>query len=256
MRDDMAKVIVERPRVRAHGARKGRMPLDPEALPLRMGMRKAAKISGDVKTLNENLAPLRRYLRAQVGRPWNTVYAGICEHLKPTSTVQQHVRDHIADFVAHPVVIHDGRLCGQGRWGGMRPLEDGFWLLYVDPRTGLLRRAAWETVQQRARRRLADRERARDDRVRVIDDTRQLHLLADGNWWEISLAPVPTHTIRKMLGRGTVRDESVELPVVDVVLDARLSPLARKELYGREGVYAVAKRPLAKRELRRLALRR
>ena len=53
--------------------------------------------------LNENLAPLQRYLARQVGRPWNKIYAEIAEHLKPTSTVQQHVRDHLKDFVQlHP----------------------------------------------------------------------------------------------------------------------------------------------------------
>ena len=52
------------------------------------------------KTLNENLNPLKRYLASQVGRPWRKVYSEISEHLKPTSTVQQHVRDHLQDFVA------------------------------------------------------------------------------------------------------------------------------------------------------------
>ena len=96
MREDMAKVIVERPRIGGQGNRKGR-PQSFEELPSKEGIRQ--RIS-DEKGLNENLAPLRCFLANQVGRPWNKVYAEICANLKPTSTVQQHVRTHLADFVA------------------------------------------------------------------------------------------------------------------------------------------------------------
>jgi hypothetical protein len=33
--------------------------------------------------LNENLNPLKRYLHAQVGRPWNKVYAEIAARIRP-----------------------------------------------------------------------------------------------------------------------------------------------------------------------------
>jgi hypothetical protein len=56
--------------------------------------------SGSAKELNENLSPLRRYLERQVGRPWNKVYSEIAEHLRPDNVVQQHVRDHLRNFVA------------------------------------------------------------------------------------------------------------------------------------------------------------
>jgi hypothetical protein len=81
MRDDMARVLVERPRIPAHKARKGRH-RDFEGLPSHEGMRRAAELSGDRKMLNENLKPLRRYLEKQVGRPWDTVYSEIAAHLR------------------------------------------------------------------------------------------------------------------------------------------------------------------------------
>src|SRR5262245_11066334 len=99
MREDMSHVIVERPRLGGGRARKGRaVALDD--LPRHEGMRRPHKRSGDWKTLNENLSPLRRYLEHQVGRPWDKVYSEIARNLRTDSTVQQHVRDHLHDFVA------------------------------------------------------------------------------------------------------------------------------------------------------------
>ena len=96
MRDDMAKVIVERPRIPAFNCRKGR-PQALEDLPAREGMRRPHALRGDRKELNENLTPLRRYLERQVGRPWDKVYSEIAAHLRVDNTVQQHVRDHLGD---------------------------------------------------------------------------------------------------------------------------------------------------------------
>src|ERR1700744_6407841 len=116
MRHDMFEVIVERPRVNS-GARYPRPTrrranesarLDPERLPFRAGMKPLGADHSDEKYLNENLAPLRRYLERQVNRPWNKVWSEICERLKPASTVQQHVRDHIGDFVATDTFVRDG----------------------------------------------------------------------------------------------------------------------------------------------------
>ena len=55
MRDDMARIIVERPRIPAFNSRKGRRrPL--EDLPTHEGLRRAQSLRGDRKQLNENLA--------------------------------------------------------------------------------------------------------------------------------------------------------------------------------------------------------
>src|SRR5947209_3737612 len=99
MREDMAKVIVERPRIKPRNTRKGRR-VDPDDLPAYEGMRRAHAWRGERKQLNENLAPLRRYLAKQVGRPWDKVYSEISTHLRVDNVVQQHVRDHLHDFVA------------------------------------------------------------------------------------------------------------------------------------------------------------
>ena len=131
MREDMAKVIVERPRIKPWSTREGRR-IDPEDLPAHEGMRRGHVLRGERKQLNENLAPLRRYLAKQVGRPWSKVYSEISAHLRADNTVQQHVRDHLHDFVA----IKPRRNMAGWRHSSLT----GLWWqpFYVHPVTGLL----------------------------------------------------------------------------------------------------------------------
>jgi hypothetical protein len=150
----MAKVIVERPRYgsRARGEGKGykracrRVETDEQ--PKREGMKRATR--GGTKSLNEHLGPLRRYLNKQVGRPWNKVFAEICANLSRDSAVQDHVRDHVFDFVAVNVFELDGVLYERTKWGYEFPLHASWRRsLYICPATGLLRRA--KKVRRRAR---------------------------------------------------------------------------------------------------------
>ena len=133
MRPDMAKVIVERPRFgsRTRGTPKGYrrtlQRLGDEGLPHREGMKR--RHQGNTKSLNEHLGPLRRYLDAQVGRPWDKVFSEICAHIDRASAVQDHVRDHVADYVVTHVVLIDGIPCsGDGRselWTTPSPVVQG-----------------------------------------------------------------------------------------------------------------------------------
>lgn len=255
MRGDMPKVIVERPRSGSRVRLRNRARIeDDERLPSKVGMKRDARERGGYRMLNENLAPLRRYLEAQVGRPWNKVWAEICANLKPTSTVQQHVRDHIPDFVGIKTSLKDGEVWVHQRLTPV-PLKEAYVRLFVDPKSGLLRRNKYR-VSWNARHRAAkaEAEKARHARMRVVSSTKQLHLLDDGAWWEIALAPVPTGVREVATNRG-LRRVTVELGVRDAVLDAKLSELSREDLYGRRGVYAVSKRQLSKKELRDLKLR-
>lgn len=244
MRKDMAKVIVERPRMgrSAAGKRPGRTRtlVDDDGEPIRAkGAREPASRTQKTKFLNETLNPLKRYLASSVGRPWDKVYSEISAHLKPTSTVQQHVRDHLQDFVATKTRMKGGVVVVTPRFGGERPLSEDASLYYVHPRTGLLRRNAhrqnW-TERYRKARLAAEAELAA--RMRVIDAKTQLHLLNDGAWWEVKLAKIP-----------------LQQDFVDVVHRAKLSALPLSKLYGREGVYARDKRQLGKAEVKKLALR-
>ncbi|MGE3303816.1 MAG: hypothetical protein AB7M12_11965 [Hyphomonadaceae bacterium] len=240
----MAKVIVERPRLGSKArARPGRDAplLDDDGEPLRVRAPKRTR-QQKTKRLNENLAPLRRFLAAQAGRPWRKVYSEISEHLKPTSTVQQHVRDHVGDIVALHCRMRAGEVWVATDWSGEHPLARDTRKLYVHPRTGLLLRnpKAYSIARAFAEARAAEAaERAA--RMRELAPGVQAHLLGDGAWWEVRLK-----RRRRPLG-----EQNADL---DVVLSAGLSTLDPEKLYGRHGVFAVAKRQFNKAEKKRLGL--
>ena len=71
MREDMDEIIIERPRWGSRMShrrrarrfdRKVEARRDPEGLPFRIGLKRAAREAGQSKSLNENLRPLQRYL--------------------------------------------------------------------------------------------------------------------------------------------------------------------------------------------------
>jgi len=258
MRKDMSKVIVERPRSgrAAAGLRRGRTRAlsDDDGEPIRAKGAREPQKSREPKTkiLNETLNPLKRYLASNVGRPWDKVYSEISAHLKPTSTVQQHVRDHLNDFVATKTRMKSGVVVVTPRFGGERALEDDWCLYYVHPRTGLLRKnekyKRWSARQREAKK---AHEAQLAARMRVIDAKTQLHLLDDGAWWEVKLAKISRHYFTDSRGSSRV----IESPHVDVVHRAKLSAMPLEQLYGRHDVYARDKRQLSKAEMKRLALR-
>lgn len=242
MREDMSKVIVERPRTgrAVAGLRPGRTRAlaDDDGEPIRAkGAREPKGRAQKTKRLNETLNPLKRYLASNIGRPWNKVFSEISEHLKPRSTVQQHVRDHVTDFVATKTHMKAGVVVvSSSRHGGERPLSEHWSLFYVHPRTGLLRKNEFYrrigAVRREARIK-AEAELAK--RMREIDARTQLHLFKE-DWWEVKLA-------------------KVQAVYHDVVHSAKLSKLPAEELYGRHGVHACDKRQLSKAEIKRLKLR-
>lgn len=207
MREDMFKVIVERPRWGSRHAARSKLRYD--KVPDRKhvtGRRMALESEGWTKCLNENLAPLKRYLGKQVGRPWDKVYSEISEHLDTSSTVKQHVRDHLTDFILVKVTVaRDGSLMASNHWG--RPIApDQWWAkLYVDPKDGLIKRTdklCRKIGLQPYRDKLRDdrKRRVSGERVhtlRCLSDTRVLVKLK-GCWFQVDTdhPPVDRHEYR------------------------------------------------------------
>ena len=260
MREDMAKVIVTRPRVLDSMVRKGRSVPD-EQLPKTIGLRRHAHERGGYKMLNETLAPLSRYLERQVGRPWDKVYSEIAERLRPSSTVQQHVRDHVSDFVN----LHR---TPDRRYGGR--LDAPWWQpLYVDA-LGILRRT--DDLDRKARRRAASRPKAtaQPTTVRLSDECELRRLV--GLWHKVRLAPLPAPEYRavtrpKKLPNGGIVEVVVRQLATPAVFDVVTGEavVCGPEIDDAEGrkrhtagrparTYAVAKRQLSNRELRRHGL--
>jgi len=140
MRADMFKVIVERPRwaSRFGDSPKLKGSRDPDRK--HIGLKRHAVLDADIrKSLNENLAPLVRFLRSRRGRRWDDVFGEICERLDTGSTVKMHVRQHLDDFVLRIVIGRYGEWMWQGQMltcEHLRWRRDSF---FVDPEDGLLK---------------------------------------------------------------------------------------------------------------------
>lgn len=247
MRSDMFEVIIERPRVgsswpnRVKGRKAEIARLRPDLAPSREPM----SIGRGSKHLNENLAPLRRFLERSVGRPWDAVRSEICAHIAAGSAVQKHVLEHVKDMVETNPVLIDGRphypMADGPRRDRYRPIRAyRAWRFYVCPNTGLLKVPAPDGSRRK-------KEPPPRPDVRPLGEMREARRM-DGVWYLVTLAKVPQIT-------ATYRD------CYDVVLRASLAEQgmfgwggALRETYGKSDRYAVAKRQLSKREIRALGV--
>jgi hypothetical protein len=258
MREDMYKVIVERPRREKQGdAAAARLRRDLDG-PMRLGMRAGYGYRG----LNENLAPLRRYLRAQLGRPWNKVFSEICAGIDRRNTVQQHIHQHIRDFIAIDVKVFGGRLVGLA--DRRRFLLNDFGVsqeLYVDPRSGLIRLNRHYRAWHRNAAAYREREAAEIASRRRVVDERTLLLLLEGIWYRVEVGVLPAERVVENVIDGKTHRRVLVEPRYDVVLRKPISRAVQadlrrcKELYGSTDLYAVSKRQISTREIKAHQLR-
>lgn len=160
MRDDMKHVLIDRPRWQSKGKlakrplrRKFNDPRGFEDASSRGSAGSVRQYGWQAKEFSDHIAPLFRYVRSQVGRPWDKVYSEVCEHLKATSVTQRHVLEHLRSMVElNPVMGgHNGKvpfypmryygstdlipITSRGRWGSF----------YVAP-SGILQQAPKNTT--------------------------------------------------------------------------------------------------------------
>lgn len=145
MRSDMAKIIVEKPRISGTSTSKlvrSRLKaMSDEDIPLCEGMRRVHKGWSARKELNENLTPLHRFLNSCVGRKWNDVYSEICSHVNRNSAVQLHILQHLFNdgFVEMHVVMLDGEPCDSFGRKLYHWRTSSLRSMYVDPVSGILK---------------------------------------------------------------------------------------------------------------------
>lgn len=256
MREDMYKVIVERPRRRKDGGAYVARCRDDLEGPMKLGMRTGY----GCRSLNENLAPLRRYLRAQVGRPWNKVFSEICAAIDRRNTVQQHIHQHVRDFIATDVEVRDGRLVDLADFRGYGARGALFQELYVDPNSGLIRLNKGYRSWRRGAAERRRREQAEVDARRRVVDERTLLLRIDDVWFRVVVDVLPEVRVVETSVDGKRREHATAESRYDVVLRQTTSRVMRAdseryELYGSRDLYAVSKRQLSKRELKVYGLR-
>lgn len=182
MRQDMAKVIVERPRWFRRGVvnkpigRQKRQELSDEA-PKRQGMKHGWM---NHKELNEHLQPLRRYLYSQVGRAWNDVHRDMCRRIKPSNAVQSHLLDHVRQYVVVNAIWIDGE--PHDLKGRKLPNVNSEALFIVHPETGIL-----EALPKLKKYRHVPPP-SRYEQV-PVSTTRKL-VKVHGIWWEVDFQKV------------------------------------------------------------------
>lgn len=229
----MAKVIVERPRVgsrlpsRKKGYRKFVQSTGIENLPTREPL--LGHWRGKGRWLNEHLGPMRRFLRSNVGRPWNKVHQELCEHVCFDNPVQSHVLTHVFDYVQQHVEVRGREVFSLHRWRGARPLDPG--AMYICPFTGLLK-VVRSFATCKPPQRLG------------LGKLTQYHR-RDGAWWELRLRALSKQ--REVLRRHSPRrSRAIDDGMWDIWLERMVSLLDDEELTTNYGgkLVAISKRAL------------
>jgi len=229
----MHKVVVERPRWNPGRGKQGRRAnLPDELLPKFEGIKRP---HASRKGLTDLLGPLRRWLHAQSGRPWNDVYSEACAVIKPDSVIRAHIKIHLLEFVERHTFMHNGQVCVLDTWrgGGIAPVAArrfGRSAFYVHPETGLLEEI--KAISRRDGRRAAA-EKPRET-IRWLDDRIALKQI-NGLWFACQFRAVSSE------GRFKAYDHALGQSV------------GRGGLLRRNGTYlhCIVKRQLSRRELRR-----
>lgn len=252
MRNDFPSVIVER-------ARYGRSRVHPKVTPIRLdcvdqvdsddGIEHSGYGSGQSfstathqsmnapwrhnrKEKRIHLAPLRRYLRAQVGRSWNDVYSDVCHTFQDVVSNGERLSDYVDWEVELNVRVRaeDGELITERGYG------IGADTLFVHPESGIL-----TLSPTRPRRRYKNKPRFE----MVVVDNEQKLVKVDGLWFFVTLATIPG-------------EEVTERPF-DVVFKRAVFADDIKYSWGNEfyrnwgpGLYACHKRQANSREICRL----
>ena len=146
MRDDMAKVVTERPR-RGHSNKSkkttGRLirPYDPECEydePTRLPVARGREYGYEAKEFSDLINPLKRYLQSCVGKQWNKVHSELSRTLDRRSVSGSHIWDHVMREIETDCYIGEDRLAysnDRTYCFSEYPING----LYVHPRTGLIR---------------------------------------------------------------------------------------------------------------------
>jgi len=252
MRNDMKHIILSAGRTAsARGySRQYKLEEGEAHGPVRESMRKPYRRNWRGKEMRLKLAPLRRFVEAQVGRPWDTVYSEICARVRGLMAPQ--ILEYVSDRVATNTELLNGEVVERSSWWGVREVA-GYYDLYVHPVSRLLCRVPATTSRSAARQARRERERAKVLAVRRdLPDGSQAHRVK-GIWYMVRLEPLPRPETLV-----PVRDEAgvIIYPVreYDALLGCHLSDAGwlRRELrerYGKAGVYGASKRQLSHKEL-------
>lgn len=227
MRSDMSKVLVERPRRGGCGKELIRANRHETNIACKMAVhdtdietdnyhsvKRVHQSSGygNTKELNENLKPLRRFLRSRVGQPWNKVYSEIMAGLNLSSSVQYHVWQHLVQFgeVETKTYMEGNTVMLAG--SSPRSVGSYSWReeFYVHPKTGLLCVSGKDNKYRRNKEENSDN--------RYIDKKHPLtqYHKVDGIWYEYKFREASAEE-KKQKSFGEPRQTFVSLTSYETV---------------------------------------
>lgn len=220
MRSDMAKVLVERPRVGGCGKERIRqnrhltrqvcknIPFDDDwDTPDFRGMKRVHTSKpnsyDDKKQLNENLNPLRRFLNSRIGQSWDKVYSEIMSGLNLNNAVQFHVWQHLINFgeVQTKTYMEGNAVMAAGVIGPENLTRSTYREeFYVDPRDGTLRKTKRESSKYRR-----DKSPSNDGYYDLKKPLLQYHKIGEV-WYEFKLREATAEEKKQKSFGETVRD--------------------------------------------------
>jgi hypothetical protein len=235
MRSDMHKVLVEEPRHGGGPSKKNRRGnLSDELLPKFEGIKRPHKCR---KRFGEHLGPLKRWLRSNVGRPWNDVYSEAARVMKGGTPVRAHIRFHMMHMIVRDTFMRDGEVWCYQYSQEKRVSSLGshsVWpTFYVHPITGIL----LGVPEKRRKRYPSQRGQPGIHWVNPASVLRQLN----GIWFECHLEPFSADAPRTLRQYDHAEQKHLSAEQANTIYDDVLR--------------CTHKRQLSSRELKRLGLR-
>jgi hypothetical protein len=185
MKKDFAKIVTERPRTQSGDKTLVRNTRRTNRQKVKNGNDEDFRIKEPMsknrgsKEFTDVLGPIKKYLRKQLGRPWNKIYSEFCEHFKKTSVSQSHLLDHVSWYVEQNVfyLTENGKKIPYTSQGYRLTEENSTYpQFYVCPETGLLKEAPVRTLKNKKKNQESFRE---------IDD--RFYKEIDDIWYELTL---------------------------------------------------------------------
>ena len=146
MRDDMAKVVTDRPR-RGHGSASKKTsgpwiriyePQQDYDGPSRLPVARGRQYGHNAKEFSDLINPLKRFPRSCIGMPWAKVHSELSRKLDRRGVTGSHIWDHVMWEIESDCYIGEDRLAYPNSRRFMRA-EVPVIGLYVHPKTGLIR---------------------------------------------------------------------------------------------------------------------
>jgi hypothetical protein len=206
MRDDFAKQLTERERIHSHDRHhnyrnvKGPKGLRDDEVGGRESMRKLYNHGYDRKSFNENLNPLKGWLRSCVGKKWDKCYSELRKKFDARKVVNNHILEHLYQYIeVNAYLDAKGRTVHLARYAWRaenreRPISESGSEFYVCPKDGTVKVTAKQPRRSVIKQREADKQKAIDAVCRLIDDTHALHLV-DGVWYVYEIKDKPAKVL-------------------------------------------------------------